>query len=205
MANIFKKLLFGVAQWSFSKWYPKHIEVTLEDKHLQNCKVLPDRLVLLDKLPKNAAVTELGVEHGEFSEEIIKRCSPSQLVLVDIWPDETIKKACVANTATLDKTVLKQMTSIDYLNSVEENSLDWVYIDTDHTYSTTKAELVAASKAVKAAGYICGHDYTSISYSGLKRYGVVEAVNEFCVNYGYEFIYLTAETTRHLSFALRKI
>lgn len=205
MANIFKKFLFGALQSGWSRWYPKHVEVALEQKHVQNCKVLAHRFHLLDVLPKNAVVAELGVEHGLFSKEIIDRCSPAELVLVDTWPDETIKQACIENAMVSEKTFLKQTTSVEFLNSVRENTLDWVYIDTDHTYATTKAELQAAAKAVKEDGYICGHDYTSISYSGLKRYGVVEAVNEFCVAYNYEFVYLTAETTRHISFALRKL
>ncbi|NNJ55129.1 MAG: 3-oxoacyl-ACP reductase, partial [Bacteroidia bacterium] len=75
----------------------------------------------------------------------------------------------------------------------------------DHTYNTTKQELELAALAVKDNGYICGHDYTAVAYSGLRKYGVVEAVNEFCVNYNYEIIYLTSETTRHLSYALRKL
>ena len=126
-------------------------------------------------------------------------------MLVDTWPDARIKATCVTNAMIPEKTVMHQTTSVEYLKSLTENSLDWVYIDTDHTYATTKAELEAAAIAVKKEGYICGHDYTSISYSGLRRYGVVEAVNEFCVNYDYEFIYLTSETTRHISFALRKL
>ena len=205
MANIFKKFLFNSLQNGWSMVYPKHLEVALEQKHVQNCTVLASRLDLLDVLPKNAVAAELGVEHGLFSKEIIQRCSPIELVLVDTWPDESIKQECVANVMIPEKTFLQQTTSVEYLNSVDANTLDWVYIDTDHTYATTRAELEAAAKAVKPDGYICGHDYTSINYSGLKRYGVVEAVNEFCVKHNYEFIYLTSETTRHISFALRKI
>ncbi|MFT5349057.1 MAG: hypothetical protein ACI9M3_002105 [Bacteroidia bacterium] len=205
MANIFKKFLFNSLQNGWSKMYPKHIEVALEQKHVQNCTVLASRLDLLDVLPKNAVVAELGVENGLFSKEIIQRCTPIKLVLVDTWPDESIKQECVANAMIPEKTFLQQTTSVEYLNSVDENTLDWVYIDTDHTYATTRAELEAAAKAVKPDGYICGHDYTSINYSGLKRYGVVEAVNEFCVKHNYEFIYLTSETTRHVSYALRKL
>ena len=205
MANIFKKFLFNSLQNGWSMVYPKHLEVALEQKHVQNCTVLASRLDLLDVLPKNAVVAELGVEHGLFSKEIIQRCTPIKLVLVDTWPDESIKKECVANAMIPEKTFLQQTTSVEYLNSVDANTLDWVYIDTDHTYATTRAELEAAAKAVKPDGYICGHDYTSINYSGLKRYGVVEAVNEFCVKHNYEFTYLTSETTRHVSYALRKI
>lgn len=205
MATIFKKFLFNALQRLWAKRFPKHIEVALKQKHVQNCKVLAHRFDMLDVLPKNAVVAELGVEHGLFSKEILERCIPSELILVDTWPDASIKDSCMQNAATPDKTFFNQTTSLAYLNSLQEDSLDWVYIDTDHTYKTTKAELESAAKAVKNDGYICGHDYTSINYSGLKRYGVVEAVNEFCVKFDYEFIYLTAETTRHISFALKKI
>jgi phospholipid N-methyltransferase len=160
---------------------------------------------LLNRLPKGSNVAELGVEHGLFSKEILERCQPAELVLVDTWPDVRIKETCIVNTQMSDNAFLQQTTSAIYLKTQSENSLDWVYIDTDHTYKTTKEELEAAAKAVKPRGFICGHDYTSISYSGLRRYGVVEAVNEFCVQYGYEFIYLTSETTRHVSYALRKL
>ena len=91
-----------------------------------------------------------------------------------------------------------------FLGSQPENSLDVVYIDTDHTYKTTMLELATAALAVKPSGLICGHDYTSIAYAGLRRYGVVEAVNTFCLEYNYEFLYLTSETNRHISFALKK-
>ncbi len=205
MENIFKKKLFKALQQAWSSWYPKHIEVALSFSHVRHCQVLADRLDLLNELPKNAVVAELGVEYGLFSKEILHRCSPKELFLVDTWPSSQMKESCMKNVVAHEKTFFKQTTSVNYLNEVEENTLDWVYIDTDHTYMTTKLELLAAAKAVKNDGFICGHDYTSISYSGLKRYGVVEAVNEFCVKQNYEFIYLTSETTRHISFALRKI
>jgi predicted O-methyltransferase YrrM len=205
MSTIFKKFLFRLLQMLWSQRFPKHIEVDLEHKHVQNCTVLAHRLELLNRLPKGSIVAELGVEHGLFSKEILERCQPAELVLVDTWPDVRIKETCIANTQMSDNVFLQQTTSVIYLKTQSENSLDWVYIDTDHTYKTTKEELEAAAKAVKPGGFICGHDYTSISYSGLRRYGVVEAVNEFCVQYGYEFIYLTSETTRHVSYALRKL
>jgi hypothetical protein len=43
------------------------------------------------------------------------------------------------------------------------------------------------------------------NWNGGVRYGVVEAANEFCVRHDWEFIFLTAETHRHLSFAIRQI
>jgi hypothetical protein len=59
---------------------------------------------------------------------------------------------------------------------------------------------------VKDGGIIAGHDYTRYGGKyGMERYGVVEAVNAFCLKYDWEMIYLTHECHRHLSYALRKI
>jgi hypothetical protein len=205
MAIIFKKFLFGILEKGWSLWYPKPPRVELSMKHVSNCKVLASRTDLLQNLPKNGVFAELGVEHGHFSKDIVKHAQPRLLHLVDIWPTEAIQEECKGNIGANDLIQMHKMSSIDFLTAQPEDSLDVVYIDTDHTYKTTQLELTAAAKAVKPTGLICGHDYTSISYNGLRRYGVVEAVNAFCVQHSYEFIYLTSESSRHISFALQKI
>ncbi len=86
-----------------------------------------------------------------------------------------------------------------------DSYFDWVYLDTDHSYSVTKQELDILKFKVKPGGIIAGHDYISYDFIGHTRYGVIEAVNEFCVNEQWEIIYLTAETNQYRSFAIRKI
>jgi hypothetical protein len=39
----------------------------------------------------------------------------------------------------------------------------------------------------------------------MRRYGVIEAVHEFCVREGWEILYLTMDGRTASSFALRKI
>jgi len=58
---------------------------------------------------------------------------------------------------------------------------------------------------VKDGGIIAGHDYCQGNINDVLAYGVVQAVNQFCIKYDYEFIYLTHETHRFLSFAIKKI
>ncbi len=36
----------------------------LSEQHLENCRVLPNRLVLLDKMPQRSIVAEVGVKKG---------------------------------------------------------------------------------------------------------------------------------------------
>ncbi|MEX2567501.1 MAG: hypothetical protein WD431_16265 [Cyclobacteriaceae bacterium] len=60
----------------------------LHQKHIVNLKVLPNRHVLLEKLPQIGIVSELGVNTGEFSEEIWDITKPQKLHLVDALGSE---------------------------------------------------------------------------------------------------------------------
>ena len=67
----------------------KHIpKVDLEEKHIANTKLLTNRRALLELLPKNAVIAELGVAQGVFTDEILATCSPSKCHLIDFWDFE---------------------------------------------------------------------------------------------------------------------
>ena len=95
--------------------------------------------------------------------------------------------------------------SRERLSEFSDEYLDWIYIDTDHSYLTTKDELLIASSKVKRGGYIAGHDFTSGNPVKALPYGVIQACNEFCVKEGWGYEFLTLEPSGHSSFALKKI
>ena len=96
-------------------------------------------------------------------------------------------------------------TSEKELKTFENSYFDWVYIDTSHSYKQTVEELELCRMKVKDGGIIAGHDYCQGNINDALAYGVVQAVNQFCIKYDWEFIYLTHETDRILSFAIKKI
>ena len=61
------------------------------------------------------------------------------------------------------------------LAAMDPSSLDWIYIDGDHTYDAARADLDAAMRVVKPGGLICADDYRLGKWWGD---GVVRAVNE---------------------------
>lgn len=73
----------------------------------------------------------------------------------------------------LNKMVIYHMTSIEAVKLVDDNSLDWVFIDANHEYEYIKENLTLWSKKVKIDGLVSGHDY------GNKWKGIKRAVNEF--------------------------
>ncbi len=186
--------------------------ILLQEQHVANLKTVINRNALLSQLPHGAIAAEVGVNRGDFSERIFTYAKPSKLHLIDIWDSERYHDGLrrVVTDRFADRiedgsVVINLGYSTDALKEFEDGYFDWVYIDTDHTYATTAAELRLASKKVKPEGLILGHDYTTGDWKMRNRYGVVEAVNEFCVKYDYEFIYMTNETHRHCSYAIRKI
>lgn len=184
----------------------------LTERHIRNIKIIEDRNLLLELLPKNGVIAELGVDNGDFSFLILSKTTPKKLHLIDAWDSERYnnsKKDFVFNR--FEKEISEGVVevnigySIEVLKTFENNYFDWIYIDTDHTYITTKKELAIASEKVKRKGIIIGHDYYMGNWVAGYKYGVIEAVHEFCVLNNWELIYLTIEQSIPPSFAIRKL
>lgn len=184
----------------------------LQHKHIGHLKALPSRLTLLDNLPKHAVVAEIGVDTGEFSEAILKYNNPKKLHLIDAWASSRYHKGKrdfvvdrFSSAIADGQVVLHEGYSTDRAVDFPDGYFDWIYIDTDHSYKTTLAELELYRTKVKPNGYIAGHDFIIGNWTGLVRYGVIDAVYEFCIKYNWELVYLTMEHKAHPSFAIRKI
>ena len=62
--------------------------------------------------------------------------------------------------------------SFDAVNDFEDESIDIVFIDANHSYESVKNDIDLWLPKVKTGGVLSGHDY-SISF-----FGVIQAVNE---------------------------
>ncbi len=189
--------------------YPKH---DFTEELVTHARVLHNRESLLKHLPGQGVVAELGVNKGDFSEKILRINGAAKLHLVDPWGDNWRYhdglKAQVqqrfANEIAQGRVQLHVGYSTEVGRTFPDQYFDWIYIDTTHTYALTKAELELYGPKMKPGGIMAGHDYIDGQWNRMMRYGVIEAVNEFCVNHNWELLYLTAERSDHPSFAVRK-
>lgn len=166
---------------------------------------IDDRNILLDLLPKNMKIAELGVFKGDFSKIILEKLLPSEFFLVDIFPEQMCSgdkdgnDIVFLNLDQLYPQILQQFKdfdnvkvvrsyTLDFLNSLDDDYLDAVYIDADHSYEAVKQDLECSFKKVKNGGIIMGHDYTSDMFPG-----VVKAVDEFCDSNQLQITYLTRD------------
>lgn len=179
---------------------------SLNLKHTEDCKLLPDRLNLI-KILKNRStkVAELGVDKGDFSAQILKYCEPEELILIDHWLNEDKLKQVKKRFKSDPVVRTIKGNSIKELEKFPDRYFDWIYIDTSHSYFNTKEELKVAEKKVKVDGFICGHDYTQGNWSERVRYGVIEAVHEFCINENFRIKFLTLDQSCYRSFGLQRL
>lgn len=234
---IFSKLIPGFIRKGFQNWVKKkyqfkeyghhyaeflekrkeedrHIpKPDLDEKHIRNLKVLTNRKELLKLLPKNAVCSEIGVNEGEFSKEILDATAPQKFHLVDAWGDaaryhdglKLMVREKFNKEISTGQVEVNVGFSTDKLKEFSDHYFDWVYLDTDHSYAVTAAELKILKDKVKPGGIIAGHDYIVGNWVGDCRYGVIEAVHELCVYDNWELIYITINKNEMPSFAIKKI
>lgn len=132
--------------------------------------------------------------------------------MIDIWGSERyhtglydVVAGKFAALVATQQVQIHRKRSTEAAADFQVEYFDWIYIDTDHSYATTREELLQFAPKVKQDGIIAGHDYSMGNWSTSYRYGVIEAVHEFCVKHEWELVYLTVEPTEKQSFAIRRI
>jgi hypothetical protein len=108
-------------------------------------------------LPKGAVAAELGVYRGMNAAQLYKITKPKKLYLCDDWSSNK-ERFCVVSAATANIPAIEIVVQFDqdWLTTLPDDSLDWVYLDTLHTYEQTKLEFSLLRKKVNT--YIAGHD-----------------------------------------------
>jgi cephalosporin hydroxylase len=158
-------------------------------------RYLFDRKELIDFFQEHYQTgvgAEVGSYQGEFSSEIAK-VYKGKIIDIDWYSENDLqyhphnKPDFLARMEGLNYE-LREGKSVDVAKTIEDESLDWVYIDADHRYEAIKADLEAYFPKVRKGGVVSGHDYThhQVSWTEPYVFGVIEAVNEFCKEHGYE-------------------
>lgn len=179
--------------------------------HTENCRVLPDRRILLNRLPPNGIAAEVGAAFGKYTTHILAENNPNELYLIDSWESDRYAAGMEAIKQTFATEIeagilhLRRGYSTEKLAEFPEHFFDWVYIDTNHSYGTTWKELQLCHERVKPHGRIAGHDFCTGNVIDPVPYGVIEACAQFCVEYGWQYEYITLESHGHFSFCLKRL
>jgi hypothetical protein len=140
---------------------------------------------------------EIGVWDGINAWHIIHNIPDlEKLYLIDPYGDysgsriirgeERLTKAWeIAHKNTRNKNVeFMKMTSIEASKLIKDESLDFVYIDGNHTYDFVMLDIILWTPKVRKGGVISGHDYY---YDSGKNIEVKKAVNDYADIHNIEF------------------
>ena len=114
---------------------------------------------------------EIGVEQGEYSEVLAKANPEAKLYLVDRWKayrgyrdhvsQEKLDAFFETTRARVERfpAVLMRKASLDAARDFKDESLDWVFIDANHSFDWVMQDIIHWTPKVRAGGLVCGHDY----------------------------------------------
>jgi hypothetical protein len=146
----------------------------------------------------NCNAIELGVYNGDFSTMMYGILRPYELTLVDPFElgEQKYKDGLTTAYSTEDNyqvvlkkfedekyVVIDKRLSFDAVNDYKDGEFDFIYIDACHLYECVKRDLNDWLPKLRKGGVIGLHDYANIS-----DFGVIEAVDEFCIKHGFEKI-----------------
>jgi len=83
------------------------------------------------------------------------------------WGD--VEKEYKLNTRHFDNIIHHKDFSYNVVDKFEDNSIDFIYIDAEHTYESVKKDLELYLPKLKVGGVIGGHDYMSDFWPGVCR------------------------------------
>jgi hypothetical protein len=175
---------------------------SLSTRHLHNCRVLPDRLDMLECLPSGGVVAELGTREGSFASSIWSVCRPRELHLFDLSFEAFRKRGALPSSEGLH---IHEGDSSTELARFDDGYFDWIYIDADHSFEGASRDVAVAKRKIKPDGILAFDDYILWSHVEFMPYGVAQVVNRLCVEEDWEIVFLCLESTFYFKVALRRI
>ena len=179
---------------------------TLEQRHLENCRVAASREILIAKLhlPQGCRIAEVGVFKGDFSRHLFDTCHPAELHLIDLdLRSHRIAERFQPEIAA-GRIILHEGDSSAVVRQFSEGYFDAIYVDGDHSYDGVRRDIDAAAARIAERGVLIFNDYTYWSPCECMRYGVMQAVNEFCLNTNWEVAYFALDGYMYCDIAIHR-
>jgi hypothetical protein len=167
-------------------------------------ELIKNRLDMHLCVPSNSTIAEIGVKEGSFFKHLLKTIKPQKAYAIDCWDLFKIKSQNDSDTSVSDLIEMKKRFVSKYKKNskviiindfsdvasqqIENESLDFAYLDADHSYDGCKKDLECWYPKIKKNGILAGHDYANVTTPNGVEFNVIKAVNEFFNN-----IHITTE------------
>jgi predicted O-methyltransferase YrrM len=158
---------------------------------------MKDRIVLAEYFKDKGFTVgaEIGVASGYYSAILCQKNPKLKLYCIDPWLHYRDYKD-FANKKTFEtmemkakellshyNTIIMKSFSVDAVKAFVDESLDFVFIDGNHTYDYVKEDIEVWTPKVRKGGIVSGHDYYKTKAGNV---GVIKAVDEYVKEHGYK-------------------
>jgi len=165
--------------------------------------------MLIDKMDLKVGV-EIGVDVGDFSKHILSKTKMDMYYCIDTWQDNfgsdcikvsfdkdgnaRMEQACntLAEYINNKRAILLRGTSLEASKGFAEETIDFCYIDGDHSLFGIYEDLHAWVPKIRLGGICSGHDWKDGKKSGMKDYfgdqldyKIKMVTENFCKKNGY--------------------
>lgn len=166
-------------------------------------KARPYIEMLRSQLGEPTRAAEVGVWQGSMSRQLLRSFPELELLMVDRYCkynkashdarlskmtqlefDGALSYAVSSTSKHAARRIVMVGDSLKVCQEIKLESLDFVFIDADHSYEAVKKDIPNWKKTVRKGGIVSGHDYSP------RHRGVCQAVDEFCAEHGYSLNHL---------------
>ncbi len=171
------KWLNKIIEFKFHDWHYAHIHFVMIVPHTMEFTKRDEFPTYLNQSGLVGSGAEIGVQSGCYSEILLSRWKGNGLFSIDAWQhfDDDIY-VDIANLSTEqhldlyantslklrpfgDRSIIWRMTSHEASRIIPDKTLDFCYLDADHSYKGVLNDLKLWVPKIKNGGIICGHDY----------------------------------------------
>ncbi len=111
---------------------------------------------------------EIGVARGTFMRHMFDHIPGLRMIGVDPWERLGGSEEAIADHKLRGLTWEKmKMKSEEAAPMISDESLDFVYIDGDHSFDAVMLDLILWSRKVRPGGLVWGHDYYRFRGAGV--------------------------------------
>lgn len=138
---------------------------------------------MLAELPHDLVMAEIGVYAGESTRVFVESGQVTRLLAVDPWagdfvsgdelwrspfPWDEVQAAFMRLAEEYPQIVVHRMPSLQAAELIADESMDFVYLDGEHSFEAVSADIAAWEPKIKPGGWLGGHDWGS-AWPGVQR------------------------------------
>jgi Methyltransferase domain len=196
----------------------------LLQEHLDGAVLYADRTKALEAVPRGGVVAEIGVALGDFSEAMLAHLAPRRFDAFDLfkmheaesfWGRSSVNwfgglshrahyERRFADEIAAGKLHIHEGDSSLEMEKQPDSTYDVIYIDGDHSYEGVIRDANVSARKLKSNGTLIFNDYIIFDHVLGVPYGVVPVVHEFCVNCGWQVLFLALQNHLFCDIALRR-